>query len=43
MHFNPRGYRLWADAQLVFLLDPAHALLPEGFCPPEETAAPARP
>ena len=22
MHFNPRGYRLWADAQLAFLLDP---------------------
>jgi hypothetical protein len=31
MHFNPRGYRLWADVQLQFLLDPANGLLPESF------------
>jgi lysophospholipase L1-like esterase len=28
MHFNPRGYALWAKAQLSFLLDPEHGLLP---------------
>ncbi|MEM7116352.1 MAG: hypothetical protein AAF614_28210 [Chloroflexota bacterium] len=28
MHFNPRGYALWANAQLAFLRDPANQLLP---------------
>ena len=28
MHFNPRGYVLWADAQISFLLTPSHKLLP---------------
>ena len=28
MHFNPRGYAIWAEAQLKFLLDPKHGLLP---------------
>ena len=28
IHFNPRGYEIWADAQLEFLLDPRNGLLP---------------
>lgn len=28
IHFNPRGYGIWADAQLEFLLDPRNDLLP---------------
>ena len=28
MHFNPRGYALWASAHGDFLLDPANGLLP---------------
>jgi hypothetical protein len=31
MHFNPRGYRIWADAQYRFLTDGANHLLPAGF------------
>jgi hypothetical protein len=31
MHFNPRGHRIWADAQLAFLLDPRNGLLPAAF------------
>lgn len=29
IHFNEAGYRLWADAHVRFLTDPANALLPE--------------
>jgi hypothetical protein len=29
MHFNPRGYQIWAAAHLAFLRDPANGLLPE--------------
>jgi len=28
IHFNPRGYAIWADAHLSFLLDTANTLLP---------------
>jgi hypothetical protein len=28
MHFNPAGYRAWAEAHIGFLLDPRNALLP---------------
>jgi hypothetical protein len=28
MHFNPTGYRAWADAHITFLLDPRNDLLP---------------
>ncbi|MDY6905155.1 MAG: hypothetical protein SWH61_10760 [Thermodesulfobacteriota bacterium] len=31
MHFNPRGYAIWAEAQLDFLMAPANGLLPETF------------
>jgi hypothetical protein len=31
MHFNPRGYRIWADAQYKFLNDSSKHLLPAGF------------
>ena len=31
MHFNPRGYALWADAHVEFLQDPANGLIPDGF------------
>ena len=31
MHFNPRGYALWAGAHIEFLQDPANGLLPESF------------
>ena len=31
MHFNPAGYRLWADANFEFLTDPGNDLLPESF------------
>lgn len=31
MHFNPDGYALWAEAQLAFLTDPRHGLLPAAF------------
>ncbi len=31
MHFNPRGYALWADAHIGFLQDPANDLLPPSF------------
>lgn len=31
MHFNPRGYRIWANAHLDFLTDKSNALLPDGF------------
>ena len=31
IHFNPRGYEIWADAQYRFLTDSANHLLPQGF------------
>lgn len=31
MHFNPRGYKIWADAQYKFLSDSSNHLLPAGF------------
>lgn len=31
MHMNPRGYRVWARAQLEFLIDPGNGLLPPAF------------
>ncbi len=31
MHFNPRGYALWAAAHAAFLQDPANDLLPPSF------------
>jgi lysophospholipase L1-like esterase len=31
MHFNPRGYRIWADAHLDFLVKKENGLLPETF------------
>jgi hypothetical protein len=31
MHFNPRGYDIWARAHLDFLLEEEHALLPASF------------
>jgi lysophospholipase L1-like esterase len=31
MHFNPRGYALWADAHLEFLVDRENKLLPEAY------------
>jgi lysophospholipase L1-like esterase len=31
IHFNPRGYRIWADAQYKFLSDSSNHLLPESF------------
>ena len=30
-HLNPRGYRIWADAQYKFLSDSSKHLLPESF------------
>ena len=30
-HFNPRGYEIWANAHMAFLLDPKNGLLPEAF------------
>jgi lysophospholipase L1-like esterase len=29
VHFHPRGYAIWADAQSAFLADPGNGLLPE--------------
>lgn len=31
IHFNPRGYKIWADAQYKFLTDSSNHLLPESF------------
>lgn len=31
MHFNPRGYRIWAQAHLAFLADRSNRLLPEAL------------
>jgi hypothetical protein len=31
IHLNPRGYTLWAKAQLAVLLNPASQLLPAAF------------
>ena len=31
MHFNPRGYQIWADAHLDFLVKEKNGLLPEIF------------
>lgn len=34
MHFNPRGYALWAKAHVEFLVDRTNALLPEDLLAP---------
>ena len=31
MHFNPRGYAVWAEAHIEFLTTKEYALLPEPF------------
>lgn len=31
LHLNPRGYRIWADAQYKYLADSSNHLLPAGF------------
>jgi lysophospholipase L1-like esterase len=31
MHFNPRGYRIWAEAHIKFISDRDNGLLPEEF------------
>lgn len=31
IHFNPKGYHIWAQAQLEFLTDEANHLLPDDF------------
>ena len=31
MHFNPRGYALWARCHIAFLMDPANDLLPRSI------------
>jgi len=31
MHFNPRGYKIWANSHVEFLMNSDHSLLPRKF------------